>query len=298
MHDISFSPVNCHLVTSFTGEQCQGNQHLVFVETTSISPQLYVCQTGCRDYYVDISLKLSPYIIVFLCLSENKNDGKTRAGARFFQNGREILRCGSGSVAVAYTLFKIRAHNKPGDAFCSLVTPGGKVEIGCKNNEVFYLSPVLPLFTSYQKRAWGNVINKPIKDVILVGSEKDYCILELYNRKAVKQCIINTQQLIRLSRRAVIVTALGEHWKHDYVMRYFTPQYGQYEDKATGSANAMLAPYWQDKLAKTNVRSRQLSTAGGMLRIEPCGKRQRVFGKAGSQALPVNIKGIVDRIHE
>lgn len=295
MGDGALSLTRCHLISSFTGELCQGNQHLVFVDYVTNSPHLYLTESLYSERYSRISIALAPYIVVFLHIASNGE----RASARFFHHGYEVLRCGSGTIAAAHVLQNILSSNSSRLPISCLQTRSGDVRIGCRNSTLFYETQVLPLHICErdavkkaicrQQRAWSAVINRPIKTVALVGGKSDYCILELYNKKAVKQCTIHVPQLTRFSARAVIVTAVSEHWKNDYVMRYFTPQYGQYEDKATGSANAMLAAYWQEKLAKTKIRGQQLSQAGGLLWVEKCGNRQRVFGEITMHALPAAI---------
>ncbi len=68
--------------------------------------------------------------------------------------------------------------------------------------------------------------------------------------------------LSRLDRLGVIVTAPGDGI-HDFVSRYFTPAKGIPEDPVTGAAHCMLAPYWAQRLGKTEFRAFQASRRGG-----------------------------------
>ncbi|MCW8856356.1 MAG: PhzF family phenazine biosynthesis protein, partial [Kangiella sp.] len=54
----------------------------------------------------------------------------------------------------------------------------------------------------------------------------------------------------------------------DYDLRYFAPQHGVNEDKATGSANRVLASYWKSKLNRSKFKARQLSAKGAVIEVE------------------------------
>jgi PhzF family phenazine biosynthesis protein len=68
--------------------------------------------------------------------------------------------------------------------------------------------------------------------------------------------------LARLDRLGVIVTAPGEGI-YDFISRYFAPAKGIPEDPVTGAAHCMLAPYWANRLGKTQFRAFQASQRGG-----------------------------------
>lgn len=48
----------------------------------------------------------------------------------------------------------------------------------------------------------------------------------------------------------------------------------------TGSAHSMLIPYWSEKLGKTQMLARQVSSRGGDLRCELKGDRVLIGGQA------------------
>ena len=63
--------------------------------------------------------------------------------------------------------------------------------------------------------------------------------------------------IARMDRSGVIVTALGDGG-YDFVSRYFAPAKGIPEDPVTGGAHCMLAPYWANRLDKTEFRAFQV----------------------------------------
>jgi PhzF family phenazine biosynthesis protein len=68
--------------------------------------------------------------------------------------------------------------------------------------------------------------------------------------------------LARMDRSGLIVTAPGDGI-YDFISRYFAPAKGIPEDPVTGAAHCMLAPYWANRLGKTEFRAFQASQRGG-----------------------------------
>jgi len=227
----------------------------------------------CATYSQNVTRVITAFVYL---------DRQTKqVSARFFLRGREVKRCGSGSLAVAGVLWG-REGLHVDQKKIQVNTPAGRVYIGRALAKTFYYeTPVLPYFhvLPAQYRAWQLLINSPVRWVTLVGGSADYCIVELPDQAALTRCVVNAQALTRYSARALIVTAKSSVRNIDYVVRYFSPQYGQYEDQATGSANAMLANFWQQRLGKKSIRGRQLSSGGGEFNVVRFGHKQRVFGR-------------------
>jgi PhzF family phenazine biosynthesis protein len=81
------------------------------------------------------------------------------------------------------------------------------------------------------------------------------------NEAQVRELDPDMRGLMTLERDGVVVTAPGD--EVDFVSRYFVPAAGIDEDPVTGSAHAMLMPYWSERLGKTELRARQISARGG-----------------------------------
>jgi predicted PhzF superfamily epimerase YddE/YHI9 len=78
---------------------------------------------------------------------------------------------------------------------------------------------------------------------------------------------------------AAIVTAPGEDGA-DFVSRFFAPAKGVPEDPATGSSHCTLVPYWAARLAKRELKARQLSRRVGTLTCALNGDRVTIGGRA------------------
>lgn len=84
--------------------------------------------------------------------------------------------------------------------------------------------------------------------------------------------------LMRLDCLGIIATAPGESC--DFVSRFFAPRAGIPEDPVTGSAHCTLIPYWAERLGRSKLRARQLSSRGGELFCEHRGERVGIGGRA------------------
>jgi PhzF family phenazine biosynthesis protein len=75
----------------------------------------------------------------------------------------------------------------------------------------------------------------------------------------------------------VIATAPGDDG-YDCVSRYFAPAKGIDEDPVTGGAHCALAPYWAQRLGKSELRAFQASARGGEMVCRVKGDRVELVG--------------------
>jgi PhzF family phenazine biosynthesis protein len=80
--------------------------------------------------------------------------------------------------------------------------------------------------------------------------------------------------------RGVYVTAPGDDGAYDIVSRCFAPRVGIDEDPVTGSMHCVLLPYWEARLAKSELRAFQASERGGEMRVRRAGDRVLLTGRA------------------
>ncbi len=66
----------------------------------------------------------------------------------------------------------------------------------------------------------------------------------------------------------------------DFGSRFFAPQEGIAEDPVTASAHAILAPFWAERLGKSELTAHQLSSRGGVLECQVDGDRVQIGGLA------------------
>ncbi|WP_300627593.1 PhzF family phenazine biosynthesis protein [Pseudomonas sp.] len=81
-----------------------------------------------------------------------------------------------------------------------------------------------------------------------------------------------------LLKRGIAVTAKSTRF--DFVSRWFGPNVGVDEDPVTGSAHTSLAPFWAERLGKSQLSAEQGGKRRGQLRCELQGDRVIIAGKA------------------
>jgi predicted PhzF superfamily epimerase YddE/YHI9 len=86
--------------------------------------------------------------------------------------------------------------------------------------------------------------------------------------------------LATLRVRGVIVTSRSSTAGYDFVSRFFAPASGVNEDPVTGSAHCCLAPFWRDRLGRSELVGYQASPRGGIVRVRTEGDRVFLGGKA------------------
>ncbi len=107
----------------------------------------------------------------------------------------------------------------------------------------------------------------------------DY-LVELDSDSAVRSLDPDVSRLGRIEARGIIVTARSEARDEDFVSRFFAPAAGIPEDPVTGSAHCALAPFWADRLHRTELTGYQASARGGVVRTRLRGDRVLLGGQA------------------
>ena len=86
--------------------------------------------------------------------------------------------------------------------------------------------------------------------------------------------------LCKVDGFGVIVTAPSKDSRYDFVSRFFVPKVGVPEDPATGSSHCTLAPFWAQRLGKNPLIGHQISSRGGVIRVNVLGDRVELGGQA------------------
>lgn len=106
------------------------------------------------------------------------------------------------------------------------------------------------------------------------------CLAEVASEEIVRGLRPDSNALRKIPVRGVIVTARSSDPQFDFVSRFFAPNAGVEEDPVTGSAHCCLAPYWAEKLGKTEFLAYQASRRGGILRVRLESDRVILGGRA------------------
>lgn len=132
--------------------------------------------------------------------------------------------------------------------------------------------------------AWGPS-PKPLADIVAalgveatetLWHEKGYALVLVAGEAAVRACRPDGRALAALGPIVAIVAAPGD--TTDIVSRVFTPFYDIPEDPVTGSAHAVMVPYWAKRLARDSFTAFQASARGGHVGCRLAGDRVYLTG--------------------
>ncbi len=195
---------------------------------------------------------------------------------RWFTPRCEVNLCGHATLASAYVVFNRLHHGREAVRFETRFS--GTLTVH-KAGEFLLMD--LPMFLPKRRANPPAELNlalgkgrAPVE--ILEANETYIAVYE--NQSAIESIQPDFARLEQLHPYCVSVTAPGND--ADFVSRYFAPSYGIPEDPVTGSAHCFLTPYWTQRLAKTQLRARQVSQRGGELWCTMNKDRVMVKGRA------------------
>jgi PhzF family phenazine biosynthesis protein len=194
---------------------------------------------------------------------------------RWFTPTVEVDLCGHATLAAAHVIFNHLSHSDSIVYIVSFSSKSGPLRVR-KDGEVLYLD--FPVDALQKVEPPESLISGlGIKPKEIYKGRDDYLAI-FENEDAILSLDPDMAVLSKVPSRGVIVTSPGR--EVDFVSRFFAPQSGIPEDPVTGSAHTTLTPYWSGKLAKQELRARQLSRRGGELVCKDLGSRIEIGGRA------------------
>ena len=199
-----------------------------------------------------------------------------RFGLRWFTPSVEVDLCGHATLATAYVLFHQYHYPQSTLAFD---TRSGILTVE-KSGERLVMDFPSDLASPSEVSASVLAGLGDVQPVATLRGKSDYLIV-LDNQSQLELVQPDFRKLGEdINTRAVIVTAPGAEAGVDFVSRCFAPAAGIDEDPVTGSAHTTVTPYWAQRLGKTTLTARQLSTRGGTLYCTHEGSRTKIAGEA------------------
>ncbi len=192
---------------------------------------------------------------------------------RWFTPLHEVDLCGHATLASAHVLFNILGYDKERIIFESR---SGDLAVKKKGDWLEMDFPAQP------PTECGTPVEivKAFEDIPLACLQAADYIVVFEDEEKIVSAKPDLHLLSKLGLRGVAITAPGK--EYDFVTRFFAPRYGINEDPVTGSAFTQLIPYWAERLGKTNLLAKQVSTRGGEVRGRLTGDRVTIAGKAAS----------------
>ena len=190
---------------------------------------------------------------------------------RWFTPAVEIRLCGHATLAAGAVLLQDGSN---GDAVRFRTRKAGILEVRRTDSGFAVALPAIPTEPGAFPEAVAALGGEPLEvwrsadryNVFLFGSEAQ--ILDLSP---------DFRALAALGDDQFICAAPGE--ETDVVSRVFVPGAGVDEDSVTGSAHAVLAPFWADRLGRDRFAAFQASARGGHLTCTLDGDRVWLEGR-------------------
>jgi PhzF family phenazine biosynthesis protein len=191
---------------------------------------------------------------------------------RWFTPEVEVDLCGHATLASAFVIFN--KLNYKGETI-NFSSRSGYLSVR-KNGDLLTLDFPRDSFSS--ERPSPALINSfGVHPIEAYKGKTDWMFL-LGSQKEVEDFIPDLTAMSKIDARGIIITAKGDDV--DFVSRFFAPQAGIPEDPVTGSAHTTLAPFWAEKLGKTELSALQLSRRKGHLWCKVAGDRIEISGQA------------------
>jgi predicted PhzF superfamily epimerase YddE/YHI9 len=115
--------------------------------------------------------------------------------------------------------------------------------------------------------------------VLFFGRGPRHYLAELTSAAEVREFRPPLDLIAKLPGQGLIVTALADDDRSDFISRYFAPAMGVPEDPVTGSAHCALGAFWQQRLGRSAMRGYQASSRGGLIELTNLGERTQLCGK-------------------
>ncbi len=199
-----------------------------------------------------------------------------RGGAvplRWFTPGVEVELCGHATLASGHHLLS-RAPDRASVRFST--GRAGELTVS-RGTSGYRLS--LPIWTPEPRPLPELVRALGVEDVeATLWHRADYAVVVVSGEAAVRAVDPDLRAIAAMGPLAAIVTAPGD--RTDVVSRVFVPGAGVDEDPVTGSAHAVLTPYWCERLGRDRFTAHQASARGGDLGCERAGDRAVLTGNA------------------
>lgn len=193
---------------------------------------------------------------------------------RWFTPTQEVDLCGHATLASAHVLWT-EGQLAPSEAAVFHTKSG---QLTARQREDGWIAMDFPAEPFEPAEAPSALLHALDVSPAFVGRNRmDYGVL-LGDEAAVRALAPDMSRLSSVDTRGVIVTAPADgSAAYDFVSRFFGPRVGVPEDPVTGSAHCALGPFWAERLGKTTLTGRQVSTRGGTVRIQMDAASPRVL---------------------
>lgn len=186
---------------------------------------------------------------------------------RWFTPTSEVELCGHATLAAGHVL--MTGHT------VRFATKSGMLIVS-RSSDLLELDMRAANLTEVKDPELCRALGLPDSAVWLADGYNDAAIIEVADEDAVRAVQPDFVALKKIHRMPV-VTSRGR--TEDIVSRVFVPYLGIDEDPVTGSAHAALAPYWTERLGRSDFTALQASARTGLLHCRMAGDRAIIGGR-------------------
>ncbi|MDX1438384.1 MAG: PhzF family phenazine biosynthesis protein [Rubricoccaceae bacterium] len=198
---------------------------------------------------------------------------------RWFTPTVEVDLCGHATLASAHILYGAAVRGVVAEQPIRFTTRSGELSARREADSGITLNfPATAPVSTEPSKAFEDVFGrKPV----WIGKTRFDLFAEFDSEETVREIDPNPAGVASLGARGVVVSARAKNGSEfDFVSRYFAPACGIPEDPVTGSAHCALAPYWAEKLGRSDLAGYQASRRGGIVRVNVFGDRVELVGHA------------------
>lgn len=190
---------------------------------------------------------------------------------RWFTPVAEVALCGHATLASGHVVL---AADTDRERVRFRTRQAGMLEVA---REGAGYAMALPAWAPSPKKMPGVVAALGVEAVETLWHDKGYALVVVANEAAVRAAAPDGRAVAALGPYVLIVAARGE--TADVVSRVFTHHFDIPEDPVTGSAHAVMVPYWAEKLSRDRFTAFQASARGGRVGCRLEGDRVVLTGQ-------------------
>lgn len=197
---------------------------------------------------------------------------------RYYTPTKEVPMCGHATLASAHILYELGVVDKKDIIIFKAKEADLKIEFVCDWIRMFF--PLYKIHEISDYKIINNIFN--INALEVYKSDNNWHVIFLEKQEDIIKLNPNYELIVNENIGDLFaVTSPSNSLEYDFVVRVFcNPTFGITEDPVTGSANCILAPFWEQRLHKTNFVSKQISKRSGIIKTSISNNHVIIMGQA------------------